>query len=278
MYRALLLQIVFFICCVLPAHARIPPIKILTSIPPLASLAREIAGEDAQIKSLITKTTDPHSFELKGSDAKLIDIVDIVILVGDGYEPWAAGIKPHKVLTVAQSLDYLYEKLPNNNHYWVDPTSMIFLSQKLAERLGQLRPRRLEEFKSRQQLFEQKMIALDREITESIKSWKQQQFYSTHPTWNYFATRYGLKELGSLRNTHGREHGAQSVAQMYQITKDNKLKIIFREVHEPEQVVRSFIEDTGAREVVLDALGDPTEPYLDLIRRNLIVMSSAMKE
>ncbi len=278
MYRLLYLQLVFCLLWGGDAFARIPPIKILTSIPPLASVARELAGDDAQIKSLINKTADPHSFELKGSDAKLIDIVDIVLLVGDGYEPWSAGIKPHKILSVAQSLDYLYEKLPNNNHYWVDPTAMIFLSQKLAERLSQLRPRRTEEFKSKQQLFEQKMIALDREITESIKSWKQQQFYSTHPTWSYFATRYGLKELGSLRNTHGREHGAHAVAQMYQKAREEKVRVIFREVHEPDEVIKSFVEDTGAREVVLDALGEPTEPYLDLIRRNLNVMSLAMKE
>ncbi len=272
------ISVFFLVFCVSDAQARIPPVKILTSIPPLASVAREIAGEDAQIKSLIKKTVDPHSFELKGSDAGLIDIVDIVLLVGDGYEPWAAGVKPHKILSIFSSLDYLYEKLPNNNHYWVDPTAMIFLSQKLAEKLSQIRPSQSANYQSRQQAFEQKMILLDKEITQTIKGWKYQAFYSTHPAWSYFATRYGLKELGALRSTHGREVGARSAAQMYLNAKKTEVRVLFKEIHEPSEVVQSFLDDTGAREVNLDALGEPTEAYFDLLKRNLSLMSAAMKE
>lgn len=260
-----------------PAWGRDRTIKIVTSIPPLASVAKELAGEKSDIRVLVSKKSDPHAFELKGSDAKALSRAELVLLVGDNYEPWAQEIEPKKILTVKESLDHLYTKMSGNNHYWVDPTAMFYFAQNLANRLSILRPQRAEAIQERLKLFEAKIQALDKNITAQVISWRYKKFISVHSVWGYFASRFGLEELGVLRGQHGHELGARTLADIMKRTKAGPVKILFKEVHEPDSVIGSFVDEPGMRLVNLDALGDESEGYDVFILRNVAEMSDKMK-
>jgi zinc transport system substrate-binding protein len=259
------------------AWGRDRTIKIVTSIPPLASIAKELAGEKSDVRVLLSKKSDPHSFEIKGSDAKSLSRAELVLLVGDNYEPWAQGIEPKKIITVKESLDHLYTKMSYNNHYWVDPTAMFYFAQNLANRLSILRPQRAQAIQERLSIFEERIKSLDKNITAQVISWRYKKFISVHSVWGYFASRFGLDELGALRDPHGHELGARTFADIIKKTKTGPVKILFKEVHEPDSVLGSFVDDPGVRIVNLDALGDESEKYDEFILRNVAEMASKMK-
>jgi len=253
-------------------------IRIVTSIPPLAALAREVAGPSFKVESLIGRMSDPHSFDLKGSQAKALEDATFVVLVGDGYEPWAKGIPEGKIISIADALTKDFKKLRGNNHYWVDPEAMRFLARSLTKRLKDGFPSQSMEFADNLNKFEDKITDLSDGVQQEITKWKYKEYFSTHPTWSYFAVRFGLRELGALRSNHGRELGAKVVVNLYAHAKNGSQYVIFKEVHEPHEVVHSFVEDTGVREVTLDALGEDVENYADLIRRNVSAMAKEMRE
>jgi ABC-type Zn uptake system ZnuABC Zn-binding protein ZnuA len=255
-----------------------PGIEIVTSIPPLAAVARELTGPSSTVESVIGKMSDPHSFDLKGSQAGALERATIVLLVGDGYEPWARGIPAKKIISIADSLPSDFKRLEGNNHYWVDPEAMRYLARNINKRLKDIAPDKAEVFDGNLKIFEDELTSISKEVAVQIESWKHKTFFSTHPTWSYFAARFGFVELGALRSNHGRELGAKKVVDLYSDAKVGSGHVIFKEAHEPHEVIHSFVKDTGVKEVTLDALGEDSEKYVDLIRRNFLVMSKEMKE
>lgn len=250
-------------------------IVIVSSIPPLASVAKALAGDKVIIRSLIDRMSDPHSFDLKPSQAAEIEKSSLVLLVGGGYEPWSRNIDQSKIVSINDSLPSDYQQIKHNNHYWLDPEAIRFFARELNGKLISLNIAGSQE---RLAKFEKELTSLEEEIDQAVNTWHRRGYFSSHPTWSYFARRFILNELGSLRSEHGRELGAKSTARLYELAKDPLHKVLFREVHEPLDLVNSFLADTGSRLVTLDALGDGRESYPELLRRNVKAMSKAMQE
>lgn len=248
---------------------------IVTSIPPLASVARSIGGDGIEVKILIDRMSDPHSFDLKPSQAAELEKASLVLLVGGGYEPWSRSLSEAKVLSIHDSLPNDYRQIEHNNHYWLDPEAIRFFAKELSVKMIELK---ISGVDVRLQKFESDLTYIQQDIDTKISRWRKRGYFSTHPTWSYFANRFMLNELGCLRSEHGRELGAKSTIRLYELAKDPLHKVLFREVHEPMEVVSSFISDTGSQLVTLDALGDGVESYPDLLQRNVKAMSKAMRE
>jgi zinc/manganese transport system substrate-binding protein len=89
------------------------------------SIATQIAGDKACVRSIIANPdTDPHAYEAKPSDARLIAGASYVVVNGAGYDPWApkliaANPVPGRiVLTIG---DLVGKKEGDNPHLWYSP-------------------------------------------------------------------------------------------------------------------------------------------------------------
>ncbi len=133
-------------------------IIVVATIPPLASIAREVGGEYVEVYYLVPPTSDPHQFTLSPSDMDLIRKCDLFIAVGKesflgelpadsgrvrlSWEDWVSG-----GITVRD----------DNPHYlWLYPENAVIIADKIAGRLAYLDPAhsdyyyaRLREFKSK---------------------------------------------------------------------------------------------------------------------------------
>ncbi len=70
------------------SHAE--PLKIVTDILPVGSLVQSIAGDTAEITTLLQPGDNPHSFALRPSDARAITEADLVIWTGEALSPFLA--------------------------------------------------------------------------------------------------------------------------------------------------------------------------------------------
>src|SRR4029453_9215599 len=61
-------------------------IRVVTTIPDLADMARNIGGDLLEIKSLATGVEDIHAVPMKPSFATLLNRADVLMLVGLGLE------------------------------------------------------------------------------------------------------------------------------------------------------------------------------------------------
>src|SRR5262245_6742924 len=67
-----------------------PGPKVLAYFPPLYSLAATIAGDDAQVQSLITHV-GPHHFEPKARDVRALHRADLFFTIGLGLDDTVAS-------------------------------------------------------------------------------------------------------------------------------------------------------------------------------------------
>ena len=94
--------------------------KIVTSVNFYAEVAKSIAGDKADVSSIITSTSvDPHDFEPTAQDAKTVADSNIAILNGGGYDSWfeklTANSKDIKKIDGAKLLGL---KDGENEHIW----------------------------------------------------------------------------------------------------------------------------------------------------------------
>jgi len=100
------------------------------------SIAAQIGGARADVQSVVTDpNADPHLYPTSTDDSRAIELADVVIVNGAGYDTWAqamiaAGGSAHRrVLTVA---DVLGKKRGDNPHFWYDPTWVALIADRIT--------------------------------------------------------------------------------------------------------------------------------------------------
>ncbi len=102
-----------------------PKLQVVAAENFWGSLAGQLGGDHVQVTSIITNPdTDPHAYEPKPTDARLIASARYVIVNGAGYDPWAPKllaanpVAGRKVLTIG---DLVGKKDGDNPHLWYSP-------------------------------------------------------------------------------------------------------------------------------------------------------------
>ena len=110
--------------------------KIVTSVNFYAEVVKSIAGDKADVTSIISSTSvDPHDF---AQDAKTVADANIAILNGGGYDSWfeklTANSKDIKKIDGAKLLGL---KDGENEHIWYNPEVMSKVADELTKVLSE---------------------------------------------------------------------------------------------------------------------------------------------
>lgn len=157
--------------------------KIVTSVNFYAEVAKSIAGDKAEVSSIISSTSvDPHDFEPTAQDAKNVADANIAILNGGGYDSWfeklTANSKDIKKIDGAKLLGL---KDGENEHIWYNPEVMSKVADELTKVLS-------EKDSSNKDFYEKNRDNYKKElskITDKINSLKEEaersgQYYINH--------------------------------------------------------------------------------------------------
>ena len=108
------------------------------------SIANQLGGDRVCVRSFIVNPdTDPHAYEAKPSDARLIATAQYVIVNGAGYDPWAPKliaanpVSGRRVLTVGELVG---KKEGDNPHLWYSPDYVARVIEKINADLDALDP------------------------------------------------------------------------------------------------------------------------------------------
>jgi zinc/manganese transport system substrate-binding protein len=108
------------------------------------SVARQIAGPDADVTSIITSPdTDPHDYEPTADDARTIATARLVIENGIGYDPWVQklidvdGTADRSVLNVG---DVVHVPDGGNPHQWYSESAVSEVIERVTQDLARLDP------------------------------------------------------------------------------------------------------------------------------------------
>lgn len=89
------------------------------------SIAAQLGGDKVEVRSIIVEpNADPHNYEAKPSDARLLADAKVVIVNGAGYDPWSQKLIDANPVSGRTELDLgkvVGKKAGDNPHLWYNP-------------------------------------------------------------------------------------------------------------------------------------------------------------
>lgn len=138
------------------------------------SVARSVAGDDAEVRSIITSgTADPHSFEASPADAAAITDASVVVYNGGGYDQWVDTVlENHSDIPAVSAYSLLDatalgEPEPANEHVFYELNTAKAVADRVAALLTEGQLEKSAEYRSRAEEFGRKADAIlqrEREI------------------------------------------------------------------------------------------------------------------
>lgn len=274
--------------CGKPAPNTSGKMIVAASISPLADFSGQVGGDRVEIELLVPPGSNPHVYQVQPDQMSLLSKASVLVLNGVGLEFWASNVidaADNPKLIVVKTADGLKildhsegDGGAGNPHVWLDPINAIHQVEAIRDAFIKADPSHASEYTANAARYSNKLRKLDADIRAEVAKFKSKGFVSFHPTWVYFARRYGLVEAATIEQSPGKEPSPQDIARAVDTAKKLHAKAIFAEPQMSRKAALVVAEEIGAKVLVLDAFGKPPRyDYIETMRNNLRVMAEALK-
>jgi ABC-type Zn uptake system ZnuABC Zn-binding protein ZnuA len=255
----------------------------VTTIHPVASVVRAVAGPDAVVHTLLPAGANPDTYQTRPRDAEALDAAELVVRVGGAADAWLSPPPGVPTVTFTDGMTLVGQRGPGtgNPHVWLDP---ILVRDRLlppvTEALARVAPDSAAAIRDRARAFADSLTALDAEIRALLASAPDRRFISAHAAWVYFAARYDLEFAGALHTSPGNEPGSRALAGLVDEARARGVRAVLAEPQLGRAGVDALARELGARVEVADPLGgveiEGREDYLSLMRFNARAFARAL--
>ncbi len=161
------------------------------------SIAGQLAGDKACVASIVVNPeSDPHAYEAKPADARLIASARYVILNGVGYDPWVPKLLDANPVAGRVVLDigaFLGKRDGDNPHLWYSPAYVESVIDRINADLDRINPAAAAAFD--QQKAQYKAVAL-KDYDDALQAIKTRYagtpVGATESIFSYLADSLGL--------------------------------------------------------------------------------------
>jgi zinc/manganese transport system substrate-binding protein len=262
---------------------------IVTSTNVWGSVASAIAGDNAEVKSLISDpSADPHSYESTPSDAAAVTDADLVVLNGGGYDEFV-----EKILDGEKNKPTVdaYELLPpdptatgeRNEHVWYDITTVDAVAHKIADELAKIDPPNARAYGDRAASFETALYGIAQISGKIAADHPQSPVAQTEPIAHYLLVAANVDDLTPREFEEAIEEGndpsASAVATTRDLLTSKKVRALVYNIQTEDKVtedLRKVAESAGIRIVeVTETLPDGLD-YIQWQTRNAEALAKAL--
>lgn len=271
---------------------------VAATIWPMASLTRQLVGDDVTVACLLPPGLSPHSFEPTAQQMQDLAGAKLLVAVGLGLDHWAwnaakaTGRKNLPMFAFADAVGIAGDHAAHdedehdahasgatvqigvNAHLWMDPVLVEQMLPKLAAELTKTLP----DHKAAIEVNLTKLLAeikqLDTDFRERLAKVPTRRIVTFHDAFNRMAERYGLTVAATLMpiQTPGGV-SSERIEQVVDAVNRYQLKVVFAEPQFSPEAADTLADQTHIRVLKLDPLGDPHLPerdtYQKMMRYNL---------
>ncbi len=273
------------------------PVYIATSSP-VEQILKEITGTSAEIITLVGPGASPHTYSPKPSQVIKAQKADALFYVSEYLDGWASNLSTKKKYKLIDLLPKSYrlnfESDEHNDHdghkhstkkiidphFWTDPLAVKAIVPVILKKLISINPENDKIYRNNAKVFEKKLTELNLEIKTKMKRFEGEPIFLFHPSFRYYLKRYGLKYMGSIETSPGKEPSADYLMKLIQNIKSSKAKALFTEPQLPVAPVKTIAEAASLKLFVLDPLGgiEKRKTYFELIKYNTDILVKSLKK
>ena len=275
--------------------------RIVGTVGMVADLVKRVAGERAEVQSLMDSGIDPHLYKPTRSDIARIASADVVFYNGlllegkmiDALTRAAEAGK--KVYPVAELIDPQRLLQPDefdghpDPHVWMDPSAWAATVEVIRDKLIEHDPTGESVYRANAEQLSEQIMRLDAYAEGALQSVppRQRVLVTAHDAFNYFGRRYGYEVVGIQGLSTESEAGVQDIERIVGLLVDRQIPAVFVESTVSQRNIQALINGARARghgvtiggELFSDAMGKPGSyegTYLGMIDRNVTTVARAL--
>ncbi len=149
---------------------------------------------------------------------------------------------------------------------------MIGQATAICAALKILVPHRAREFENDAARLLEDLEALDQELAARFAPMQGRGFWVDHPSWEYFAQAYGLRQVSFERE--GKEPGARSLARLVDQARDERIRAILVEPGFASTKAAVLVAEAGAVTRVVDPFA---KSYVENLRTVGKIITEAIR-
>ena len=289
--RILFISLALLSCASAPHAADAPtkPLQVVASFSILGDMVREVAGDAAQVSTLVGPDGDAHVYEPSPADAKRLSQADLVFVNGLGFEGWierlvrSAGYR-RTIIVASKGVKARQLEGAADPHAWQSLANARIYVDNIRAALMLALPARASAIDARAAAYRQRIDALDKESQARFAAVPidQRRVITTHDAFGYFAQAHNVTFLSPQKWTTEAEPSAADVARVIRQIKAQKARALFVENMTDRRMMDRIGQETGVLvggTLYADALSAPGtagDTYLRMYAHNVQSIAAAL--
>jgi manganese/zinc/iron transport system substrate-binding protein len=275
-------------------------LRLVATTGMVGDLAAGVAGNRAEVTSLMGPGIDPHVYKASEGDVLTLAEADAIFYNGLHLEAKMADVLERiegRLLTVPVAQAIPEEKLRRppefegafDPHVWFDVTLWREALGEVERALTELDPAHESFYRGNARRYRTRLTELDAEVRRLTATVPEERrvLVTAHDAFGYFGAAYGFEVRGLQGISTAAEAGAGDVQALAEFIAERRIPSIFVESSVPRQTVRAVQEATRSRgfdvqigaQLFSDAMGDAGTPegtYPGMVLHNVRAIVAAL--
>jgi len=275
-----------------PAEKKI----VVCSTTQIADFARNIVGDQWEVKCVLAAGQDPHSYSTTATDSKDVAGADLCLengwnLEGHGWMRTLAEGSQRPIKTCVEGIAPLQTEDATGEvkdpHAWMDPENAWIYVKNIRDALSEIDPDNKELFAARADLYRYQLKSLKVWIAAEVNKIPVQRrvLVSHHDAFGYFCEAFKFEARSPQGWSTAELKGVSATKQqeIIKMIRDEGVKSIFVETTLNKKMIRAIAEEAGVTiggELYSDAMGpdgSAGETYIGMMRENVLTIVKALK-
>jgi zinc transport system substrate-binding protein len=292
---------------------QVPPAArplVVASFYPLWEFSRQVAGDRAEVVSLVPPGVEPHDWEPAPADIARLERTRVFIFNGAGFEGWVERLLPDLkargaiVVEASQGLplvaadpaqhdDHGHAKGHRRGetgkgqldpHVWLDPVLAQAQVETIRAALSQAEPAHATAFAENAGLFTAALGQLHEAFEHGLARCARRDIVVSHAAFTYLARRYNLLQVPLTGLAPESEPSPADLAAVARFARRHKVRYVFFETLVSAKLAETLAREVGATTLVLNPIEGLTrdevatgKDYRALMEANLTNLRRALE-
>lgn len=288
------LSVIIF--CIITTNVADARLKVASLHPLITDVARQVAGQHAEVVQLIDPHADPHHFQPTPKSLLKAKGAQLYLASGKNLETYLDKLRntlgnQSKVVEVGKTIpsqkisgpDSHYVCCPVHSHGAIDPhwwhrvSNMQKAARVIAKEFGLADPANAKAYKANAAAYSERLSTLHTWIKREVSRIprKNRILSTAHAAFGYFCKEYGFQSLPIKGLTAHQKTSASYQAQAIREIQKHSIKAIFPEQRANPKSLQIIAKEAGVK-IGGTLVADGAPSYEKMMRENVTKIVAAM--
>jgi zinc transport system substrate-binding protein len=261
-------------------------VRVVAGFYPIAWAGERVGGNRVSVADLTPSGAEPHDLELTPDQADELLDADVVLLMGEGFQPAVEDAAEQRDGPTIALLDTLpaSDLEAGDPHVWLDPVLMEAVVGEIEAALVEADPEGKTAYRRNADGLRGELERLDSAYRAGVAGCERDLVVTAHDAFGYLTDRYGLRDEGVAGLSPDAEPDARRLAELADLAREEGVTTVFtEELFSPEIAETLAREAGGLRTAVLSTLESLDEKerdaggdYVTVMEDNLAKLRTAL--